>query len=146
MELILERKKYTPQTTIGQLYVDGKMLCHTIEDTVRPPGIKVMNHTAIPEGEYKIVLSMSSKFGRVLPMIYTEDNKYEVKLNGIGFKGIRIHKGHSHKSTSGCLIVGLTQTGVTVSDSQVAEESLMTFLDKATDAITLVVINRLQEK
>lgn len=146
MELILERKKYMPQTTIGELYIDGKMLCYTIEDTVRPPGIKVMNHTAIPEGEYQITLSMSNKFGRVLPMIYTEDNKYEVKKNGIGFKGIRIHKGHSHKSTSGCLIVGLSQTGATVSDSQVAEEALMTFLDKATDPITLVVINHGQKQ
>jgi len=105
MILKLVRDSYTKDTTLGKLYIDGLFFCHTLEDASRDYGVKVKGHTAIPRGEYKVKLSKSSRFKRTMPMIYTEDNEYELKNKGISFKGIRIHGGNTHKNTEGCILV-----------------------------------------
>ena len=105
MKLELVRESYTKDTTIGKLYIDGVYFCYTLEDAVRDYGVKVKEHTAIPRGEYKVKLSMSSRFKRVMPMVYTEPNEYELINGGISFKGIRFHGGNTHKNTEGCILV-----------------------------------------
>lgn len=67
-----------------------------VEDKVRAPGVKVQDETAIPAGSYKMKISKSPKFGRLLPEI----------LDVPGFSGIRIHKGNTAADSSGCLIIG----------------------------------------
>jgi hypothetical protein len=67
-----------------------------VEDKVRAPGVKVQDETAIPVGSYKMKISKSPKFGRLLPEI----------LDVPGFSGIRIHKGNTAADSSGCLIIG----------------------------------------
>lgn len=104
----IDRYLYTTRTTIGRLYLPtmgGEPFCLTLEDTVRASGIKVSGETAIPEGTYKVDISMSGRFKRLMPMLYTEDNKYEIKAGGIGFKGVRLHGGVSHSDTAGCPLV-----------------------------------------
>lgn len=102
----LERDSYRGGTTLGKLYApDKKYICETLEDIVRGWGIKDGGTTAIPVGRYRMTVSMSSKFKRRMVMIYTESNKYEIKMNGIGFKGIRIHGGNTNKDSWGCVIV-----------------------------------------
>ena len=103
--ILLIRDTFSEQTTVGKLYINGEFFCYTLEDTVRAYGIKVPRYTAIPEGEYNVKLSESHRFKRLMPMIYTEDNEYEIKAGGIGFKGVRMHGGNTHEDTEGCVLV-----------------------------------------
>lgn len=80
--------------TIGKLYENGVYLCDTIEDIERE--VKIKDKTAIPKGRYQVIVNMSNRFKRLLPLL----------LNVPGFDGIRIHNGVDETSSSGCIIVG----------------------------------------
>lgn len=63
MKLLLKRKFKGPEYTIGDLFIDGKFFCNTLEDTVRilpllcpdtPQGIKCR----CKEKEYTVPLSL----------------------------------------------------------------------------------------
>jgi hypothetical protein len=95
MRLTLVRKIFTPESTIGDLFIDDHMFCHTLEDTVRRNGEKIKNETAIPFGKYDVIVSYSPKFQRLMPLL----------LNVPNFSGIRIHGGNRASDTSGCIIV-----------------------------------------
>lgn len=105
----IERYLYTARTTIGRLYLPaqdgGTAFCYVLEDTVRAYGIKVFKETAIPEGICRVKVTMSSRFKRLMPILYTESNGYEIKMGGIGFKGSRLHGGNDHTDTAGCPLV-----------------------------------------
>lgn len=104
MKIELKRDSYTARTTLGKLYIDGVYFCETLEDTVRPYAIKVKGETAIPEGEYLVDVTMSSRFKREMPILST-DGKWTINCNGIQFKGVRFHGGNNHSNTHGCPLV-----------------------------------------
>lgn len=125
MELKLNRIFLGSSATIGELLVNDKHLCDTLEDRVRPEGEKVYGKTAIPEGTYEVKLTHSPRFKKILPEI----------LNVPNFSGIRIHTGNSSKDTEGCIIVG-TWDGEKedwVGSSKIAFDKLMSLLEKATN-------------
>lgn len=125
MELTLNRIFLGGSATIGELLINDKHLCDTLEDRVRPEGEKVYGKTAIPEGKYEIELTHSSRFKKILPEI----------LNVPNFSGIRIHTGNSSKDTEGCIIVG-TWDGEKedwVGSSKIAFDKLMSLLEEATN-------------
>lgn len=125
MELKLNRIFLGSSATIGELLVNDKYLCDTLEDRVRPEGEKVYGKTAIPEGTYEVKLTYSPRFKKILPEI----------LNVPNFSGIRIHTGNSSKDTEGCILVG-TWDGEKedwISDSKIAFNELMSLLQKAAD-------------
>lgn len=134
MELTLNRIFLGSSATIGELLVNDKHLCDTLEDRVRPEGEKIYGKTAIPEGTYEMVLSYSPRFKKILPEI----------LNVPNFTGIRIHCGNSSADSSGCILVG-TWDGEKedwVSDSKIAFNKLMSLLEEATnnkEKITITV-------
>lgn len=103
--LILNRKLYRGETTIGELILPDGRKFFTLEDTVRGWGIKDPGNTAVPFGKYSLTVSLSSRFKREMVMVYSEANKYELKAGGISFKGIRMHGGNTNKDTWGCIIV-----------------------------------------
>ena len=131
MKLLLRRLYRKDTYTIGKLYIDGEYFCDVVEDRDRGltqdmslseiKKIKVMHETAIPYGKYKVILSYSPRFKRILPAI----------LNVLGFEGIRIHNVVNAKSSSGCLIVGRNtiKGGVTLSKEYM--ERLIDILKKA---------------
>lgn len=133
MKLKLVRKYRKETYTIGKLYVDGVYLCDTIED--RDRGLddsmsladimikKRYGETAIPYGVYKVEITYSPKYKRLMP---------EIK-NVKGFSGIRIHSGNTAKDTLGCLIVGKnTQVGM-VTQSRATYNKLFALLKDAKD-------------
>lgn len=125
MELKLNRIFLGSSATIGELLVNDKHLCNTLEDRVRPEGEKVYGKTAIPEGTYEMVLSYSPRFKKILPEI----------LNVPNFTGIRIHCGNSSADSSGCILVG-TWDGEKedwVGNSRIAFDELMALLEEATN-------------
>lgn len=80
MKLTLNRKFKGQTYTIGDLSIDGKFFCNTIEDAVRelpatcpdtPRGRsctckeKVYSKTAIPAGTYKVTLQYSPKYKKL---------------------------------------------------------------------------------
>ena len=105
-ELELIRKTFTKLSTIGELYMNGKFYCHTLEDVDRDliqtmpladiQQIKVQNNTCIPYGKYDIIINISNRFKRVMPLL----------LLVPGFEGIRIHNGNTDADTEGCILVG----------------------------------------
>lgn len=99
------RVKYLKQTTSGDFYTPEdhcKRFCVTLEDTVRPKGIKVKKHTALPAGLYFLSVSHSSRFKRLMPIIYTETDRNTSKMGNIEFGGARLHGGNDHEDTDGC--------------------------------------------
>ncbi len=145
--LTLQRDTYLNGTTLGKLYgIDGKYLCETLEDICRAWGIKHGGTTAIPHGEYFLTVSMSQKFKRRMVMVYTEANKYELKSNGIAFKGIRMHGGNTNKDTWGCIIVAKNRTGPeSIQGTQ--ESNVTAYVDeliKSGHTVKLKVVNKAQ--
>lgn len=119
--LDLFRDVYLPQTTLGRLFVDGVFFCYTLEDTVRPLGIKVKDHTAIAEGTYIVSVNVSPKFKRRLPYVH----------NTPQFIGIRFHRLSTHRGTSGCVGIGYDRNKKdgTISRDDGAEAKLVSILD-----------------
>lgn len=125
MNLTLKRTDFTEQSTIGELSIDGKFFCYVLEDkdrglTAEMSNIiintkKIFGVTAIPYGTYKVVLSMSNRFKRLLPEIQ----------NVKGYEGVRIHRGNTAEDSLGCLIVGNKKAYNTVFESTKAEEALI---------------------
>jgi len=114
--ITLQRQWYTPDATIGQLIIDGKPFCFTLEDTCRAYGIKVKGATAIPvttDFFYNIAITKSERFGKELPIIYTQITKdgYVLKCGGIEFTAIRMHGGNTSADTDGCVLVAFNFDG-----------------------------------
>jgi len=114
MKLTLKRDTFTATTTIGRLYVDGKFECYTLEDVVRPNGVKVYGETAIPEGTYEVIITLSQRFGKLMPLLK------DVPM----FEGIRIHPGNTNKDTHGCILVGLVKAHEKILSSRSAYDAL----------------------
>ncbi len=110
MELRVERTDFTPKSTIGDLFIDSVWECHTLEDAVRGPGIKISGQTAIPQGRYEVTIDRSIRFKRMMPHI----------LNVPMFEGIRIHAGNTAESVEGCIAVGQTKSENFIGRSVVA--------------------------
>lgn len=128
IKLLVKREFFAETYTIGKLYVDGVYFCDTLENPVRPEGVKIPNETAIPYGTYEVIVNFSPKFKRILPRL----------LNVPMFDGILIHRGNSVKDTSGCILVGENKVKGMVLNSTPYEEKLVELLkDKKDIEITI---------
>lgn len=88
--LTLVRDIRTETAIMGRLYLNGHMVCYTLENAAK----------AIPCSMYTVQNSISPKFKRELPLVY---NSTTVKAS----RGIRIHRGNSAKDSHGCVLVGI---------------------------------------
>lgn len=89
MKLVMIRKYYDLDRTIGEMFLDkdGKreFLCFTLEDSITTH--KIYGESAIANGKYNVVNSLSNRFKRILPEL----------LNVNGYAGVRIHGGNTGK-------------------------------------------------
>lgn len=129
MKLTVKRLELTAASTVGRLAVDGADFCWTLEDTVRT-GAKVHGKTAIPAGRYSILLTMSPRFKRVLPLL----------LDVPGFEGVRIHPGNTAEDTEGCILVGFGHAPDQIQQSRLAFDALFQKLEAASKAGELLSI------
>ena len=100
MTIYMVRDDCTDTRTLGTMVFPDAYMCHTLEDPVRPAGVKIPGDTAIPGGTYNVTITRSKRFQKMLPLLQ----------NVIGFEGVRIHSGNGIGDTSGCVLVG-TQRG-----------------------------------
>ena len=130
MQLKLERKYFKKGYTIGNLYINGEFFSNTLEDENRDLNkngkfdngeSKVNSETCIPFGTYKVVVSISPRFGRKLPRL----------LNVPSFEGILIHRVNEAKDTSGCILVGENREKGKVLNSTRYELNLVKILEAA---------------
>ena len=103
MELVLFRDAPKHDAVLSNLFVDGRWECFALE------GQTVM----IPAGRYRVVITPSHRFGRLLPLV-------EVP----GRSGIRIHPGNTTADTEGCILVGQAIEGEDVTLSRAALDHL----------------------
>ncbi|MCE6987502.1 DUF5675 family protein [Dyadobacter sp. CY323] len=108
MELVVTRRWQGNASTLSTLSVDGKVHHFILEDADRGldskmtlqqiADIKIKRETAIPTGRYKVIVSHSTRFKRLLPRL----------VDVPGYSGILIHPGNYIRNTEGCLLPGLT--------------------------------------
>lgn len=114
MKFEVIRYEYLPDRTIGQLEIDGKFFCHTLEDRVRPPGEKVYGETAIPEGDYKVTIE---------PFRGDKNKMYPYLHDVPMFSGVCIHGGNKPEDSLGCILVGFQRDDAIIYSSAVKELS-----------------------
>ena len=131
MELLLTRKTFTEKSTIGELTIDGKFFCYTLEDASR--GLtqsdsivtiklkKILGVTAIPTGVYRVIMNESARFKKIMPLIV------DVK----GFAGVRIHAGNYPTDTEGCILCGMGYAPDKLINSKDAITQLYALLNSA---------------
>lgn len=114
------RFDYQPNHTKSMIFVDREFISFGLEPEYKTANRVYGQRDLIPEGVYKVILSYSPKFKRVLPEV----------LNVPFNSGIRIHPGNHPNDTSGCLIPGSYFVGDTLMQSQVKFNKLYELINK----------------
>lgn len=139
MILTLKRILLLKDRTIGELYINEEFFCDTLEDKNRDTNKngnfdneeqKIYGETCIPYGEYKVELTYSPKFKRVLPILQDVPE----------FSGIRIHRGNYIKDTLGCILVGEATKDNILVNSTPYEIKLVNILKGIQEPITIKII------
>lgn len=105
MKVTVKRIRQGKNSTLSEIYIDGKFFCYGLEDSVRE--IKIKGSTAIPAGSYKLGLNtygaMNARYKRSYPALH----RGMIEIKGIpNFRYVYIHKGNNFSHTAGCLLVG----------------------------------------
>jgi hypothetical protein len=108
-----------------------RYFCDTLEDVDRGltqstplediRKIKITHETAIPTGEYRVIVNLSPAKKRMLPRL----------LDVPGFSGILIHRGNTKHDSSGCILVGENTVKGKVINSTLYEKRLVEILTEA---------------
>lgn len=85
----LVRYTRTETAILGSLYLNGAFICYTLENAAK----------AIPAGLYSIENSRSPKFGRELPLLFSDKVPSR--------RGVRIHAGNTYQNSAACVLVGM---------------------------------------
>ena len=90
-ELVLRRYAPAHGCILGELFINGKFFCYTLE---RPA-------VAIPGGPYQVLLNQSPKFRKLMPLL--------VGAHVPASWGVRMHCGTKPADTDACVLVGLAK-------------------------------------
>lgn len=125
LSLRLIREPSRHGATLGVLFSDGAYLCWTCEDEIREVSgravseWKVAGQTAIPAGDYAIIVTFSQRFQQRMPLLVGVE----------GFEGVRIHPGNTAVDTHGCLLPGMARSEASVGGSRQAYDRIFPLID-----------------
>lgn len=115
MEIYLKRlkqveDKITGTSTLGELSIEDKKFCVTLEDKFVPLYAKVNGETRIPEGRYPIrkreVLSGLTQRYRAMKALKGVFDWHLEICDVPFFQYVYLHIGNYAKDTDGCVLVG----------------------------------------
>ena len=117
----LIRDKRTETAILGRLFMGDTCICYTLENAQK----------AIPAGFYSIKNSMSPKFGRELPLLFSS----KVPSS----RGVRIHSGNTYKNSAACVLVGMRRDDAKerIDESKDAEK-MVTMLCRSVSQLSIV--------
>ena len=117
----LIREKRTETAILGSLYLNGAFICYTLENSAK----------AIPAGLYSIENSKSPKFGRELPLLFSDKVPSR--------RGVRIHAGNTYQDSAACVLVGMKRDDAKerVDESKDAEK-MVTMLCRNVRSLAIV--------
>jgi hypothetical protein len=128
MKLKVVRETKNDVCTIGSLFINDVFFCYTLEDKDRGlkqtdsllfiQAKKIFGVTAIPSGNYELIVNQSPKFKRMLPRI----------INIKGFEGVLMHRGNSADHSLGCILIGYQKGENAIFESTKAENDLVNLL------------------
>lgn len=117
MQISLKRRHGGIGFTHGRLYINDVYVCDTLEDQERK--VKIQSATAIPVGAYKVSITYSNRFKRLMPLLENVPN----------FSGIRIHSGNTAKDTEGCILVGTLVDQGYIKDSRIVYKKIFSLIN-----------------
>lgn len=119
--LTLIRYTRTETAILGSLYLNGAFICYTLENAAK----------AIPAGLYSIENSKSPKFGRELPLLFSDKVPSR--------RGVRIHAGNTYQDSAACLLVGMKRDDAKerIDESKDAEK-MVTMLCRSVNRLSIV--------
>lgn len=120
MRLSLYRQLESPQSTIGELFADGKHVAWTLERC--GPQFKSDFHR-IPAGTYKIQIYNSPHFGRAMPLLRDTP----------GCPMCELHWGSIPGASHCCILVGKQKGQDTLSFTRVAFDELFPLIQSAVE-------------
>ena len=94
---------------------------------------KIPGHTAIPEGSYRVLVTLSPRFKEWLPYVQGVPD----------FEGIRIHAGNYPDDTQGCILVGENRLKGMVVNSRIWLHRLMKRIrevEKEGEAVWITIV------
>lgn len=136
MKLKLIRDTHNPKQTLGKLFIDGKFETYTCEDPEREvagqpvSAWKIPGQTAIPRGTYRVQITLSPKYKRLMPVL----------VNVPGFDGIRIHSGNTADDSEGCILLGDIRFATYIGASRIAVARVQDKIDSAIQFGEIVTI------
>ena len=140
MKVLINRKWKKNEYTIGEVLIDGKFFCNSMEDKDRGlfdymnvgeiSKLKVNGETAIPCGKYKVMITYSPKYKRPMPQV----------MNVKGFSGIRIHSGNTAADSLGCILLGKNDKKGWISNSRATCEKFEQLLKAAGGSCDLEIV------
>ena len=132
LKLLLVREIKTEKQTHGRLFKinekdQREFICDTLEDKERL--VKIKGETAIPTGKYTVIVTMSPRFKKELPLI----------LNVPSFSGVRFHGGNTEKDSEGCPLLGMVRHMDSISNCAPAVALVTKMIKEAKEAQLTIV-------
>ena len=115
INLLLIRDTHSETSTIGKLYLNGEMMCDTLEN---PWLDNQKNISSIPSGQYKVRLRLARESA-------TRDYLHLLVQEVKDRSYILFHIGNTAKDTRGCGLVGLSRQQDRVNNSKKAMDLLI---------------------
>ena len=133
INLLLIRDTHSETSTIGKLYLNGELMCDTLEN---PWLDNQRNISCIPAGQYNVRLRLARESA-------TRDYLHLLVQEVPNRSYILFHIGNTAKDTQGCILVGLKREQDFVSNSRLAMDLLMKeIINLGGEDINLIIKNR----
>ena len=132
LKLLLVREIKNEKQTHGRLFKVDKdnkreFICYTLEDKERL--VKIKGETAIPTGKYTVIVTMSPRFKKELPLI----------INVPNFNGVRFHGGNNENDSERCPLLGMVRHGNAISNCAPAVALVTKMIKEAKEAQLTIV-------